>query len=100
MVKDGRAHLASLRDDRTVYIAGRRVADVTADPAFRNAVATAAELYDFQARPENIQSMTFRSPTSGDDVNQGWLLPRNHRELTVRRAALTRWAELSCGMLG
>ncbi len=100
MVKDGRAHLASLRDDRTIYRDGRQVADVTTDPSFRNAVATAAGLYDYQAAPDNRLAMTFRSPTSGDDVNQAWLLPRNLHELTQRRAAMTRWAELSCGMLG
>jgi 4-hydroxyphenylacetate 3-monooxygenase len=100
MVKDGRAHLASLRDARAIYIEGRQVADVTTDPSFRNAVATAAALYDFQAAPENLPAMTFRSPSSGDNVNQAWLLPRNLRELTQRRAAMTRWAELTCGMLG
>src|ERR1700704_5453334 len=61
MVKDGQAHLSSLRDQRSIFIEGRRVTDVTSDPSFRNAVHTAAGFYDFQARPENIEAMTFRS---------------------------------------
>src|SRR3990172_3329936 len=32
----GEEYLASLRDGRTVYIYGERVADVTTHPAFRN----------------------------------------------------------------
>jgi 4-hydroxyphenylacetate 3-monooxygenase len=100
MVKDGRAHIASLQDARYVNIDGRRVADVTSDPAFRNVVHTTAGLYDYQAAPENIEAMTFESPTSGDRVNRAWQLPRTYRELVERREALTRWAERSCGMIG
>ena len=51
--KTGADHLRSLRDGRAVYIDGERVADVTTHPAFRNAVYTAAALYDHQGRPEN-----------------------------------------------
>lgn len=100
MVKDSKRHLSSLKDDRTIYIDGRRVADVTTDPAFANAVATAGRFYDYQAAPRNIDAMTFTSPTSGDRVSRAWQLPRNRRELVERREALARWAALTCGMVG
>ena len=41
----GAEYIASLRDGREVYIDGERVADVTAHPAFRNAVRSIARLY-------------------------------------------------------
>ena len=88
MPKNGQAYLISLRDERTIYIDGRRVADVTSDPAFANAAASAARLYDFQADPANLELMTFRSPTSGGQVNRAWQLPRNCNELVQRRRAL------------
>jgi 4-hydroxyphenylacetate 3-monooxygenase len=100
MAKDGQAYLTSLRDGRSIYIDGRRVADVTQDPAFANAVASAARLYDFQAEPANIEQMTFRSPTSGGQVNRAWQLPRYYEELLQRRRALEQWARLTCGMVG
>ena len=100
MTKDGQAHLASIRDHRCIYVDARRVADVTSDPAFRNAVATAADFYDYQAAPENLEAMTFASPTGGQRVNMAWSLPRNHSQLVERRMALSRWAELTCGMFG
>ena len=100
MVKDGKSHLASLRDGRSIYIDGRSVTDVTTDPAFAKAVATAGSFYDFQAAPENLEAMTFRSPTSGQPVSRAWQLPRNHRELVERREALVKWAALTCGMVG
>ena len=53
-MKDGAQHLASLRDGRAVFLEGQQVADVTTHPAFRNACAAAAAMYDYQAQPENL----------------------------------------------
>ena len=65
--KTGAEHLKSLQDGRTVYLDGELVGDVTTHKAFRNSVRSAAALYDFQARPENIELMTFQpeSTTGG-----------------------------------
>jgi 4-hydroxyphenylacetate 3-monooxygenase len=99
MIKDGATHLASLRDGRTVFIDGRRAADVTTDPAFAGAVASAAALYDHQAA--HAEEMTFDSPSApGRRVNLAWMMPRDHAELVRRRRAIERWSELSCGMMG
>src|SRR5271168_3656297 len=98
--KTGAEHLASLRDGRTVYIDGELVADVTAHPAFRNACRSAALLYDFQARPENLDLMTFQPDGSDRRINRGWQMPRNYDELVKRRKALQAWAALSCGFFG
>ena len=98
--KTGADHIQSLKDGRTVYIDGKLVEDVTEHPAFRNAVGSAAALYDFQARPENIEWMTFSPDGSGRRVNRGWQMPRNHGELVERRKALQAWAALSCGFIG
>jgi 4-hydroxyphenylacetate 3-monooxygenase len=100
MVKTGRRHLESLRDGREVWIRGERVADVTAHPAFRNAAASAAALYDLQAAPEHLEALTFEVPGTGDRVGRAWQLPTSLAELTERRAALTRSAELHCGFMG
>ena len=100
MVKTGRDHLESLRDGRAVHIDGARVDDIAHHPAFRQSVATACGLYDFQAAPENLEKMTFAAPGGGKRVNRLWQLPRNLAELVARREALTAWAELTCGMFG
>lgn len=100
MAKDGKAYLSSLHDDRTVYIDGRKVADITTDRNFRGVVATAASLYDYQAAAENLDRMTFQSPTSGERVNLSWLLPKTYGDLIRRREAIEKWSALSCGMIG
>jgi 4-hydroxyphenylacetate 3-monooxygenase len=98
--KTGADHIASLKDCRTVYIDGKLVADVTEHPAFRNSVRSAAALYDFQARPENIELMTFSPHGSSKRINRAWQMPRSHAEMVQRRKALQAWAALSCGFVG
>jgi 4-hydroxyphenylacetate 3-monooxygenase len=99
-MRTGAEHIKSLKDGRAVYIDGELVADVTEHPAFRNAVLAAAELYDFQAQPENVELMTFQPDGSNRRVNRGWQMPRNYEELVQRRKALQAWAALSCGFCG
>ena len=99
-VKNGERHIASLRDNRTVYIDGTEVRDVTGHPAFRNAVASSARLYDLHADPAQIDAMTFESPTSGGRVSRAWQIPRSHAEMVERRKALVALAQTHCGFMG
>jgi 4-hydroxyphenylacetate 3-monooxygenase len=98
--KTGAQHLSSLKDGRTVYIDGKLVADVTEHPAFRNAVRSAAGLYDFQARPENIELMTFLPEGATKRINRAWQMPRSYEEMVQRRKALQAWARQSFGFMG
>src|SRR5437763_1765512 len=98
--KAGADHIKSLKDGRTVYIDGKLVADVTEHPAFRNSIKSVAALYDFQARPENIELMTFSPDGSSRRINRAWQMPRSHAEMVHRRKALQAWAALSCGFIG
>src|SRR6201998_461275 len=100
VAKTGAEHIASLRDGRTVYIDGKLVDDVTTHPAFRNAVASAASLYDYQSRPENLDMMTFSPDGGARRVNRCWQMPRSYDELVQRRRALQAWAEVSYGFMG
>ncbi len=98
--KTGAEHIRSLQDGRTVYIDGQHAGDVTVHPAFRNAVRSAGMLYDFQARDENIELMTFQPNGANRRVNRSWQMPRNYEEMLQRRKALQAWAQLSCGFMG
>jgi 4-hydroxyphenylacetate 3-monooxygenase len=98
--KTGADHIKSLKDGRTVYIDGKLAGDVTEHPAFRNSIKSAAMLYDFQARPENIELMTFQPNGANRRVNRAWQMPRNYQEMVQRRKAMQAWAALSCGFMG
>jgi len=98
--KTGLDHIESLRDGRTVYIDGTLVDDVTTHPAYRNAVASAALLYDYQCRPENLELMTFVPEGDTRRVNRCWEMPRDYGQLVQRRKALQAWAQVSYGFMG
>ena len=100
MPKTGADHLKSLRDGREIFLDGKRVEDVTTHLAFRNAVKSAAELYDYNCVPENVDRMTFESPKTGERVSRCWQLHKSYDELVMRRKALVEWARTSYGFLG
>jgi 4-hydroxyphenylacetate 3-monooxygenase len=99
-IRDGAAYTRSLRDGRTVFIDGKQVGDVTQHPAFRNAVASFAKLYDFQAAAENRELMTVPANGARERVNRSWQLPRNHADLVLRRRAIETWSAQHLGFLG
>src|SRR3954452_6522902 len=100
VAKTGAQHIASLRDGRTVYIDGKLVDDVTTHPAFRNAVASAGMLYDFQAKPENIELLTFQPEGSDKRVSRAWQMPKSYDEMVQRRKALQAWSRVHYGFMG
>ena len=100
MIKNAAAHLASLRDGREVYLRGQRIDDVTTHRAFRNSVASAANLYEFQSDPKNAEWMTYASPDRNVRVSRSWQLPASYAELRARRTALEAWAETHFGFMG
>lgn len=97
-IRDGAAYRAALNDGRTVLLDGQPVSDVTSHPAFRNAVASFARLYDHQCDPANRERVTFE--IGGARVHKAWSLPRSHADMVERRHAIAEWCALSCGFLG
>lgn len=100
MIRNGDHYINSLRDGRQIFLDGEAIADVTTHPAFAQAARSVAKLYDYQADPDNVECMTFESPSGGGRVSRCWELPRSYEQLVTRRVALTRWAELTYGMMG
>jgi len=96
MIKSGVDHIASLRDDRAVYLHGKRIDDVTIHPAYANSVKSIGRLFDFPSqRPE---LMTFVAD-SGERANRIWQLPESYQELCERRKALEAWNGLHSGFM-
>ena len=100
MTRTGADYIKNVQDGRSIYLDGQLIENAAEHPAFRNALATVARLYDFQAAPENEELMTFPSPTSGERVNRCWQLPHSYEDLVQRREAITAWAELTFGFMG
>ena len=69
----GKRYIASLRDGREVWIDGKRVADVTSHPAFKDMVGELARIYDLQNSPQYRDEMTCICPDSGSRISVSWL---------------------------
>lgn len=100
MIRNAAQYVASLRDNRSIYIDGKIVGDTTTHRAFRRTVASAAKFYDYQSDPANRDRMTFRTPDTGEIANRIWELPKSYEQLVQRRKALEEWISLNAGFIG
>ena len=97
-MRKGDDYLASLTDDREIYLDGERVRDVTSHPAFAPVARTIAGLYDLAADP--LSDMTYTAPETGQEANRVFCIPRSREELAARRGAIERWARHTHGWVG
>jgi len=67
-----------------VFVAGRRVADVTADPMLGITVAHSAEVFALVARPELRERFVFNDPDLGEPASAYFRIPRSAAELRAR----------------
>jgi len=97
-IRTGQAFLDSLRDGRQIWIDGELIADVTTDRRLAGAAGTMAELYQMQHTHRD--TMTYRSPGTGDDVGLSFIQPATMDELIRRRVMVKTWMDATCGMFG
>jgi 4-hydroxyphenylacetate 3-monooxygenase len=91
-------YIASLRDGRAVFLDGERVDDVTAHPAFAEAIRRVAERYEAAREAPDVTECV--DPDSGARIGAMWLIPRSAEDLGRRRAVHRFWAEGSYGLMG
>jgi 4-hydroxyphenylacetate 3-monooxygenase len=96
----GTEFLASIRDDRQVWIDGEQVADVTTHPSLAACAKVVADVYDLQLDPAYRERLTMPSPTTGDPVSLAYILPRSTADLVRRREMIELLMRRSGGVLG
>jgi 4-hydroxyphenylacetate 3-monooxygenase len=101
MLRTGKQYLDALsRRGGEIYIGGERVDDVVTHPAFRNAAATVARMYDVTSAPENAQDLTYIDADAGRRCNAIFLRPRSKADLDARNRVHEAWARCSWGLFG
>src|SRR5262249_21814789 len=99
--RSGQEYIESLRKRAPrVYLGGRLVSDVTAEPVFREPIRAIAEQYDMQLDPAYREVMTYRSPTSGDLVSTSFLIPYTRDEFVRKRKHFKLRADHNFGFMG
>ena len=96
--RTGAQFLAGLRDERRIWLEGRRVSDVTTDPAFAGAAKSMAGLFDLQHRERDVALIP--DDETGEPVNASHMIPRSRADLARRHACLRLQAEHSMGIMG
>jgi 4-hydroxyphenylacetate 3-monooxygenase len=99
-IRNGQQYLESIRDEREVYLDGRRVADAGSDPGLAGAARTLAALYDRQHDPALRELLTAPDPDSGERTARAALAPRSLEEVRARGQAMKSVADFTCGMFG
>ena len=95
-VRSGAQYLASLRDNRQIFVNGEVVSDVTDYPAFRRGAAEMARVYDLQHDPAYQPLLTYPSPSDGAPVSTSFLMATTMDELDRRIQGESLRADLTC----
>ena len=96
----GTEFLQSLRDGREVYIYGEQVEDVTTHPAFRNAAASLAQLYDALHDAKIKDVLTATTDTgSGGYTHKFFKAAASREDVIAQRDAIAAWARISYGWM-
>jgi 4-hydroxyphenylacetate 3-monooxygenase len=100
-MRTGKQFLDDLaRSERAIFIEGERVSNPVEHPAFRGGAHSISRLFDLAAAPENRGAMTFLSPATGNPVWRCYQIPKSHADLSAKRIAAEKWAELTFGLMG
>jgi len=96
----GAEYIESLRDDRTVYIEGERVEDVTTHPAFASSIRRIAHMYDAVHDPANGFPAVPTDTGNGGVTHPFFKASRTSEDLIASRDAIVHWARMSYGWMG
>jgi 4-hydroxyphenylacetate 3-monooxygenase len=97
-MRSGTDYLASLSDDREIYVDGERLRDIADHPGFSPIATVMAELFDLAADPS--RGMIYEAPETGRPANWVYSIPRSQADLAARRHAIETWARHTHGWVG
>ena len=88
MIRTGEEYIESIRDDREVWIDGKRVDDVATHPAFKPVVDIRARIYDMAHEAAYQDVMTYVDADTNDRHPIGLRLPFEQQDWQDKRVAV------------
>jgi 4-hydroxyphenylacetate 3-monooxygenase len=98
----GEQYLGLLRDDRAVYLAGQRLADIANHPAFAGPARSIARLYDALQPTHDLHTTLTRPTDTGRPgfTHAFFRVPHTPADLLASQQAIAAWARLTYGWMG
>lgn len=102
MIRNGQQYIVGLKAQakKNVWIAGKKVDDVSTDPYFIRPIEAIAALFDLQHNPPAGIKMAMPAEDGNDSYGLSFVIPKTREDLAARRMAMQVWAEASFGMVG
>lgn len=97
-IRTGANYLESLRDNRDVWMGGKRVEDVTSHPGMSRGAKTLASFIDKQHDKALQEILTYKE--GEERIAMSFLIPRSAQDVVRRGASYYEWAKWSNGMFG
>jgi 4-hydroxyphenylacetate 3-monooxygenase len=85
MIRTGAEYIASIRDDREVWIDGERVKDIPFHPAFKPMVDIRARIYDMAHDAQTQETMSYVDEETGERNPIGLKLPFEEKDWHDKR---------------
>ena len=98
-IRTGSQYLEGLRDDREVWMHGKRIKDVTKEPGTKRGANTLASFLDRQHLPKFKDIITYLDE-DGDRCGMAFHIPNSKEDIKARGRSYYQWAKWSNGMFG
>ena len=98
-IRTGRQYLEGLRDDRNVWMHGKKVQDVTIENGLKRCAHTLANFIDRQHEPKYINNLTYIDD-DGDRCALAFKTPKSKEDIKDRGKSYYEWAKWSNGYFG
>ena len=98
-IRTGSQYLDGLRDDRNVWMHGKKIKDVTNEDGLKRCAATLANFIDKQHDPKYLNDITYLDE-DGDRCALAFQIPKTKDDIKARGKSYYEWAKWSNGYFG
>ncbi|WP_198672357.1 4-hydroxyphenylacetate 3-hydroxylase N-terminal domain-containing protein [Pseudogemmobacter bohemicus] len=99
-LKTGAEYKDSLKDNRQIWVGGRKLGSVYDEPALARGVDTLASMFDDQFDPEYQEATTYYDDKVGAVISRAWQVPRSKEDLAARRKMIEYTSLKTAGTFG
>lgn len=99
-LKTGAEYKNSLKDNRQIWVGGRKLASVYDEPALAKGIDTLASMFDDQFDPEHQDATTYYDDRVGAVISRAWQVPRSKEDLAARRRMIEYTSLKTAGTFG